>query len=358
MAWYNENWIYRRSITIQSSQVNSDLIDFPVYLRGSDFGASTYTNAKSAAEDFRFTKSDGTTELPFEIVYYDSGSNEFEIHVKIDFISGSSDTVFYLYYGNSGANAYGSTDTYGKNAVWSDYVLVNHDGGATVDSTGTHTLTANGGLVSGGVSSPTGSGTNYDGSSEYVGTGANNLDVNTDYTLTTWVNIDTDKNGNVMLSVGNNVINAPGYWLFINRTSASKGTTMQLDNGPVGAVFAPDSTNSIAASDGWKKVTIVRDGDDYELFIDGTSVASRTETISGLNTVDDIEIGRFNYGTTNYLEGSLSELRAIQDVKSSDWISAEFSNQNSPATFYAVGGEETDGGTPAPAFKPKIFYFM
>jgi len=356
MAWYNESWTYRVKIIIQSSQINSDLIDFPVYLRGSDFGASVYINAKSAAEDFRFTKADETTELPFEIVSYNSGTNEFEIHVKVDFISNSSDTIIYLYYGNAGASAYAVTDTYGRNAVWSDYVLVTHDGGATVDSTGTHTLTANGGLVSGGVSSPTGSGTNYSSVSKYVNIGANNLNINNDFTITTWLDIDTDKNQNVILASGNSIVSPPGYWMFINRTSVSNGLSMQLDNGPGGALFAPDGTNTVAASDGWKKVAIVRNGNDYELFIDGASVDSKTETISGLNAVDDILIGKLNYGTSVYLEGSLSELRLIQDTKSSDWITTEFNNQNSPSTFYSVGAEETNGG--GPTFKPRVNWFM
>jgi hypothetical protein len=41
--------------------------------------------------------------------------------------------------------------------------------------------------------------------------------------------------------------------------------------------------------------------------------------------------------------GKIDELRISNIARSVDWIMTEFRNQNSPSTFYSVGGEEHTG---------------
>ena len=71
-------------------------------------------NCKSDFNDIRFTTSDGETLLDYWIEYTTGTTpNQYaQIWVEFDSI-GTSDTTFYLYYGNSGASAYSSgSDTF------------------------------------------------------------------------------------------------------------------------------------------------------------------------------------------------------------------------------------------------------
>jgi hypothetical protein len=44
-----------------------------------------------------------------------------------------------------------------------------------------------------------------------------------------------------------------------------------------------------------------------------------------------------------YFTGSIDEVRVSSIARSAAWIAAEYSNQNSPSTFYTVGSAQTGG---------------
>ena len=127
MSWYNSSWKYRVKITIDHSKVGSDLTDFPVYVDLSTLPSGFHTNVKSDGGDIRVTRSDGTTECPREIVFYDAANDKGELHFKANSLSSTSDTDFYIYYGNASASDYATDATYGARKVWTNgYVGVYH----------------------------------------------------------------------------------------------------------------------------------------------------------------------------------------------------------------------------------------
>ena len=116
------DYAYRREITIPSSQVDENLTNFPMLFSISDTYV-TDANIKTSGSNYtiKFTNSTGT-ELPYEVEYYDSGSNTLVAWVKVDSLSSSSDNTLYFYYGAA------STDsTEQASSVWTnDYVSVWH----------------------------------------------------------------------------------------------------------------------------------------------------------------------------------------------------------------------------------------
>jgi hypothetical protein len=115
MAWLT-GWTYRKQITIDHLQVSEDLSYFPVLISISgdtDIGS----HALSSGNDIRITSYDETTVLDYEIESFliAGGSCTTVIWAKIPYISSSSDTVLYIYYGNSGA-----TDAQNASGVWDD----------------------------------------------------------------------------------------------------------------------------------------------------------------------------------------------------------------------------------------------
>ena len=129
MSWLFPDWDYRVSITIQNSQVDSTLTDFPVYVDLADMPAGFFTHAKAGGVDIRVSKTTligGESELAREVVFATLGSSIGELHFKADFLNSSADTTFFLYYGNSSYVEYVDTAEFGRNNVWSDRVLVHH----------------------------------------------------------------------------------------------------------------------------------------------------------------------------------------------------------------------------------------
>jgi len=102
LPWYDSDWDYRKKITIQNTNVDSDLNNFPLYVKiasDSDIGS----HAQADGDDIRFTLSNGTTAIPYEKEAFsiNGGSAEGHFWVKIPTISSGSETKIYIYYGNS-----------------------------------------------------------------------------------------------------------------------------------------------------------------------------------------------------------------------------------------------------------------
>jgi hypothetical protein len=123
-------WSKRQKLTIDHTQVDDELTDFPVKVIVSSDNP-LFDTAKSDGSDVRFTSADGTTLLDFEREVHDDTNSIAVYHVKIPLVSSTSDTEIYLYYGNASA-----TDASSPTSVWdSDYKLVLHMDGSLKDST-------------------------------------------------------------------------------------------------------------------------------------------------------------------------------------------------------------------------------
>ncbi|MHA2302812.1 MAG: LamG-like jellyroll fold domain-containing protein, partial [Candidatus Thorarchaeota archaeon] len=65
---------------------------------------------------------------------------------------------------------------------------------------------------------------------------------------------------------------------------------------------------------------------------------------------DDILWGGHPLQANRYFDGVFDEIRASSTVRSEEWLSTEFANQNSPSTFYSVGSEVSRSQV-SPSFK-------
>ena len=132
-SWYHDGWSNRIELVIESDKVPTDIWDFPVFVDMSSFPLVFFNKVKSDGVDIRIT-TEGNFELAREIVSFSKALKMGELYFKSNYLSSTKDTKFYIYYGNGDAADYPDTGDYGTHEVWSDYVLVSHDGGRT-DST-------------------------------------------------------------------------------------------------------------------------------------------------------------------------------------------------------------------------------
>jgi len=196
MGWYNASWPYRVKVTTLAVKVDADLVAFPVYVDLNGLPAGFHSNVNQTdARDIRVTTSDGTTEVPREVVFYTAASDTGELHFKAD-VDGDTDTDFYIYYGNTSAVEPDVTDTYGRNAVWTDYKAIYHlqQGGTTsanayTDSSGNNAGGTGVNNVSTISPAQINVGTGFDGTTDYIDAG-NDTDlqiVSTSLYISAWV---------------------------------------------------------------------------------------------------------------------------------------------------------------------------
>lgn len=356
MAWYNASWTYRVQITIDHTQVSSDLTDFPTYVDGDDLPSEVYTNAQADGGDFRITRSDGTTECPFELVSYDSGSSTCELHFKANFISSTSDTSFYLYYGNAGASAYAVTDTYGRNNVWSDYHAVYH-GDDLVDSTGNgYTLTAVASAGTGNTSGKLGDCFgSLNGSTQYLYHEAGS-DFSGSLTMQAWFYPDTDTgSGQGVIALVDN--NTGRNWQRLTFQDNASGNPLRCQGGDTSGNSNTAASTSGPSVTAWNMGhgTVDSDGHTTVYLNAGNTGSSSVYTLSP--STDTIAIGAWETTTGSWLQffdGLIDEVRIADSELSVDWISAEYTNQNTPTTFYTIGSQETDPAAGGSTFQPNI----
>jgi hypothetical protein len=264
-----------------------------------------------------------------------------EVWIKVPSLSSSADTVLQVHVDGSSSD-YAVTDLFGRNEVWSDYEFVSHDGGGT-DSSGTLSLTANGGVTSGDTTGQIGAATNYDGANDYF-TGAISSPGASDYTMQSWVSPDDSATFNPYFNVGQRDGAKPSIGIDL---ASSGGFNFFVQDNSSGAQFDIITGGSYSGGSSWYKHdgTLDKDGN-LTVYKDGSSVQSQavTSNSDGSIVVTDVWIGnRWNLST--YFDGQLDELRIIKAALSANWITTEYANQSDPGTFYAATDPSAGGGT-------------
>ena len=121
LAWYDADWQYRFTVTIDPAMVSgsADLTDFPLLITLTDVDLKDAAHAGHVGQadggDLLFTSADGTTQLDHEIESYDPATGTLVAWVKVPTLSPATDTVLYLYYGNAAA-----ANQQNAAAVWSN----------------------------------------------------------------------------------------------------------------------------------------------------------------------------------------------------------------------------------------------
>lgn len=343
MSWYNSSWLYRKKITVDNTKVSgsSSLTDFPIYLDLSELGSDFFSNVKSGGGDIRITESDGTTEVPREIVSCDTTGETGEVHFK-GTLSHNTDTEFYIYYGNSGASDYAINATYGAENVWSsDYKAVYH-----LEDANDSTSNSNDGTVSGATSGATGQigdAYDFDGNNDYIYT-TNQLSNPNVFTLSAWIKT-TVASGNKILGFEN------------RRTGTSSNSyDVHLWMGTDGKIYFGiwvSGTRIIATSSTYNdgnlhKITGTLDASgNMKLYVDGSLINTLTSVSPTISPVylrlGSYKLAGWTSALDGYFDGIIDEVRMmIGTAITADYEATEYNNQNSASTFYTIGSQEVE----------------
>ena len=132
-TWGDYSFNHRKLLKIDSSQVSgtSDFTNFPVLIEL--FDTDLKTDVQANGNDIAFLSTDGKTQYDHEIDVFDQNYNSTHarllVWVRIPTLSATSDTPFFMYYGNSNMKSIQNSK-----GVWSDYQAVYHFEGNVADS--------------------------------------------------------------------------------------------------------------------------------------------------------------------------------------------------------------------------------
>ena len=95
MAWL-EGWTKRIPITVYDTYIDSDLTNFPLYVRITD--ADFFSELGGNKYKIAFAPEDASEEYYIEVERWDNSGNEACLYVRIPTLIFSSDNIFYLYF--------------------------------------------------------------------------------------------------------------------------------------------------------------------------------------------------------------------------------------------------------------------
>ncbi len=323
--FYNSDWLNRKAITINSTEVNSDLINFPILLNFTD--TDLRDDAQDDGDDILFTNFDNTTKLSHEIEQYTNTTGYLTAWVNVN-VTSATDTIIYMYYNNPLAtNQEDITGTWNTN-----FQGVYHIHDDFLDSTSNSNDGTNLGMVDslGNIADGEfGDGT-FD---DFDITDIAALEGVAEYTGCLWYNVDDNTDtfdaflGEFVSGTNKNIISFG--W------GGSGGTDNYLAIMGNGADRYGYTSGNLITANEWNNVCMVFNGtealsaDRLKIYHNGTQ-ASLTFPLGlppATTPSNAIAMHVFNDNGVQRPEGDVDEVRVLDYALSSDWIAFEWCNQ-------------------------------
>ena len=310
-----------KQATVNSARVPATQSNFPVYVDLSRLGITTLAEAQSVRV---YADSGKATEWAREIV------SATEMHVKVP--SMTSTTTIYVDYDGIRAD-YAATDTFGRNAVWSDYAAVLHLEDAN-SSTGSNNFTNTGSTPFGSAKIANGAQFNRTNNRRIgVTSNALSLDWNGSYSWNFWINVNSFTNQ---------------AYFFDHWSTTGAGRRLVIYNNPATAQFrffwsGNEIALSTVSSGTWYKITCVKDGSTMRQYVNGTALSTTTlGTVS--YALNQACLGAAADAFTVNSDATFDETRYRVGALSANWETTEYNNQNAESTFWGTWTDVGGGG--------------
>jgi len=334
-TWWSSNWFYRKLITVNSSQVDTDLTNFPILVSIAD--TDLRDKAQGDGDDIAFVLfSDNTTQLNHEIEEFNGTTGKLVAWVNVTSLSSSEDTKIWMYYNNSACSSQQS-----KEGTWnSNYVIVQHlneTTGIYYDSTtygNNGTLTdASSGSVRGGAGK-VGNAIDFEGDADFINCGQDtSLDV--DYiTIEAWTKFDVNTGKRVIASIDDGSNRRFAMYL-LDETPYKLRFFVFVNNGWKSPDEPFQPTTGI-----WYHLAGVKNTSHVITYRNGTLFGTPAAHAGVIDKdATDLRIGCGNY--PGYFDGIIDEFRMSNVARNSSWILTSYNTMINPNTFIQLGSEQT-----------------
>ena len=346
-----QGWNRKQAITINNNLVEGtlDLVDFPFLVTldhlDSEIVDGSSNSALNGGGDIRFSSdAAGNNRLAVEVVEFVTdatvANRKCQVWVKITSLSATANTTIFVWYNKAGEAQPVTTDTYGSQAVWSNYHFVSHDG--LYDSATNQYLTVNGSPTT-GLTPYGGQSWKGNGTSDYTYLPDGGIDLSGNVSISIWKkNTAVTTNFGHSLSLGN----ASGWISLLSYGAAGSeartwfASEIQSTNYSEGMRFFPASNQL-----GWhyfsiSETTLLGEGE----LMRGDGTASTLSPSNGYSwskptQQNQIMMGNRN-GATNYLHGELAEARISLNIISPEFLDTDYNNMSNSGAFALAGTPE------------------
>ena len=346
IPWYDNNFPYRRKITINSSYVAGSHPDIPILITPSGL-----TGVAEDGTDIIFTNTNNIERLHHEIDTFSKGTGN--IWVRVPDLSQYSDKDIYIYYGDG--NDHTDDAGYLPSGTWNnEFIYVNHmndvDDSTTKDSSRwnntPHKRSANEPeMVKFGV----GSGQKYVATDDTMifSIAIPAYAVTSQMTMMMTFSYDLTPHDYGMLWNYGEGSDWDIYTCYVGGGSnpyAIRSFITTVDDGHQGNSNFPNlpsdnRTHYLVMT--YNSKTGTNDHGLFTYYLSGKTAYSHNEFWQG-----DVAIGTSGLcignrdNTYRSFSGSIDEVRWLNKEKSHDWVSTTYSSQAHPDLFYTLGSEE------------------
>ena len=354
------------ALQINNVYINSDLSNFLAYLDLSIMPASFWNSLqRTDGGDIRMFMSDGT-RIPMYIHKIDTVSKTGYMFTRIPNVYATSSNILHLKSGNSSLTIPAVTDPYGRNATFQDhrvfYDFENDPSSASpqlVDLTGNGNDGTSAGTMTSSdlVSGKIGNAWDFDGVNDYADAGTPSYMSDTQGAISLWVKINavlSADGAQAIFGIGDtNVGSYPPYLWITLRRHPSYGTTNTYFDISSRISGNSSSEDSAAATDfpivvgNTYYVVVSADGVNSYIYVNG--IASTLTSYIGTGNVNWIGALSMSgarasisdiFFSNSWLSKNSKITPSLTGVKgtlpSADRVSAEYNNQNDPASFYTI----------------------
>lgn len=368
-AWCNDasgvtcdtSWLYRKKITFDNTASAGALTDFPVLVQLTSSNID-FAKVEANGADLRFVDpADNTTVLDHEIENWNEAGTSY-VWVRVPSLAATNTDYVWVYYGKSGAsdgqNATGVWDSNFKGVWHLDETVT--DEGTTADVYIDSTSNTNDGDQSGpdDAVGQISNGQTFDNSNDYINANsAAGIDGFTQKTISLWVKRTSIATAETLVAKNGVSGTASGWTMEIRQDGGSNGPNkIRFNEGfpnaqEVGLWYGSTNLTNTSA---WYHIALTYDNsstsNDPIIYVNGVA-DSVTEVYTPAGSVvsdanNDLVFGYDDYWNASPHDGMLDEIRYSNNIRSADWVEAEylFSVNNSKYTY---GTEEgVSSGTP------------
>jgi hypothetical protein len=333
---YDVLWGAKKNITINASQIASNLTDYPMYFKITD--SDLASKAQTDGDDILFVGPDGDTKLDHEIEYYNSATGELIAWIKIPYLSSISDTNIFMYYNNSLAS-----NQENVNEVWSNgYAGVYH----MSEDSGPITNSVSSVNYGGRVNEPTRTSGIFGYGQDF--TGGNNLDmfnlgnlgvadgINENITFSIWTNIDLVSSDTWARVLSKQDQEYTGFDVYDFCLDDAQNLYGHVNDNAWADTSLADQT--------WYRFTLTYDGTDKNFYVNETLTQNEGQSGALQYSSAPVTIGARESPNAE-TAGILDEVRISIIPRSTEWIETEWNNQFDTNSFLFLDSEIPTSGT-------------
>jgi biopolymer transport protein ExbB len=338
-AWWQNDWSYRKAITIDTSAKGANLTEsagrVPLLIRLHS-GNFQFDGLQDNGADIRFVAADDKTPLNYQIEQYDAVLGVALVWIDVTQMPAGAAQSIWMYYGNKKAPD-GSKPAETFDA---DYTLVYHFNGAAgtppKDSTayGNNAQNAPARIAEDGI---IGRAAQFNGASplNLPASPSLNLAAGGSFTFSAWVK---------PAALAANT-------LVYSRRDGANALLIGLDNGvpfvEVDGGAAPLRTPAVpaVAANQWSELAVTADGKNVTLYVGGKQVAQIAAALPALNSAAAVggDVTNAPAGFAGF-NGEMDELRLSKVARPANLIALDVLSQGAESKLFSYGTDEKQSG--------------